>query len=130
MTPEEAPEEAKEYLRAVEAHLQYPFVEQYFSQVTLAYLPGPGQQPVPFWVIEFKDGLYSALAWTDSEGNWGTGGWKLRDREAAAVKVGLSYFQNNPSARSLEEVMKALEAARAARPAPRTGWRDRLLRRG
>jgi hypothetical protein len=109
---DQVPEEARDYLLAIQEHQDHPAVQQYFYQVTLCYLAAPDGRWVPFFVIEFRDGLNAALVWNDGQGNWGAGAWQRLTSAEATLQADLSYFQGRPAARSFPEVLEHLIASK------------------
>ena len=50
--------------------------------------------PIPFYLMEFRDGLNSGMVWIDGQGNWCTGGWLPLESETATPQVDIAYLQN------------------------------------
>lgn len=101
---DQMPEEARQYMDAIQSYLDHPFVAEHFFQVTWLTLKAGGQE-VDFFALEFHVGRHAALIWHDGEGNWGAGPW-LRlahpdaDITCPPTSFSLDYFQHaraNPS---------------------------------
>jgi hypothetical protein len=118
ITPEQVPEEARQYLDAIQAQQEHPFVKQCFFQVTWLALLVPNHGQVEFFALEFRDGQHAALIWNDGRGNWGTGKWlRLAHADADITcppsPVSLEYFQG---AQAHAAVTGALDLLAATRP--------------
>jgi hypothetical protein len=132
VSPEQVPEEARQYLAALQPHLDHPFVREHFHQVTWLSLAVPGHGPVDFFALEFRAGDQAALIWQDGEGNWGAGRWlhlahPEGDITCPPSALSLQYFQG---ARANPSVAAALELLAASRRGSQDGPADVVFRRG
>src|SRR5262245_62023541 len=100
ISPEQVPEEARQYLAVIQAHQDHPFVNSHFHQVTWLSWVVPGHGQVSFFALEFRDGCSAALSWQDGAGNWGAGRWVRLAHPDADITcppspVSIQYFQGN-----------------------------------
>ena len=116
---EQVPEEARQYMAALQTYRDHPFVRQRFHQITQLsfFIPGHGQ--VEFFALEFRIGLESALIWQDGEGNWGAGQWLSLSHSDADVtcppsQLSLQYFQGAQASASLGAALDLLAASKDA----------------
>ncbi len=102
-------DEAPAYLRTIQLHREHPVVKKWFFQIKPCELMIPGQGSASFRLIEFRDGRFGALVWSDGQGHWGTGGWRqLSDQ--GLMDVDISYLQDAPVAGSFPEVLELVAA--------------------
>lgn len=119
VSPEQIPEEARQYILAIQSHEAHPLVRQHFHQVTWLTLTVPGQGNVNFFALEFRIGRSAALVWEDGQGNWGAGRWVSLSHENADITcppspLSLAYFQNAQANPSLEAALDLLTASERA----------------
>ena len=103
----ELPEDVIQYLQIIEKNSDHPHIKSYFHQITLCYLQTEAE-PIPFYLIEFRDNLNSGMVWTDGNGNWGTGGWLALESESSNALVAISYLQNSQAYPSCLDAIDAL----------------------
>lgn len=112
ISPDQLPEEARQYLLALQEQQDHPLVRDHFYMVTWLTLITSGKQ-ASFFTPEFRDGLVTALVWRAEDGNWGSGGW-IRVAHADAdvtcppSELTLAYFQSSPAFGSLNDVLDYL----------------------
>ena len=92
VSSDQMPEEARQYMAAIQAHQRHPFVQRHFFQVTWLSLLVPNHGPVEFFALEFHNGLNAALIWQDGQGNWGAGPW-LRLAHAVVYWFAIPYVR-------------------------------------
>ena len=122
VSPEQVPEEVRQYMAALSQHQNQPFVQRHFFQVTWLSLAGPKHGQADFFALEFRAGQNAALIWQDGQGNWGAGQWLRLPHADADITcppspLSLLYFQGAQINRSLGG---ALELLAASKPAERT----------
>jgi hypothetical protein len=105
----ELPEDAQKFLRIIQENADHPHIKKYFHQITLCYIQGP-KEPIPFFLMEFRDKLNSGLVWTDGVGNWGTGGWLPLESEDATPQLEVSYLQGSAAYPTCLDAIDALIA--------------------
>lgn len=116
---EQVAEEARQYMAALQPHLDDPFVRQHFYQVTALSFAVPGHAPVDFYALEFRVGTESALIWQDGQGNWGAGRWLPLSHPGADITrppspLSLPYFQEAQASPSLGAALDLLAASKRA----------------
>jgi hypothetical protein len=111
----ELPKDVQEYLRIIEQNLDHPLIKKYFHQITLCYIHWAPYEPVPFFLIEFRDKLNSGMVWTDADGNWGTGGWVALSSPDEVPQIAISYLQGSPAYRTCFDAIDALIEMKRAR---------------
>jgi hypothetical protein len=126
VSPEQVPEEARQYLAVIQAHQGHPFVRQHFHQVTWLGWDVPGHGPVAFFALEFRDGPHAALSWQDGQGNWGAGKWVRVAHPGADITcppsaVALDYFQGCRALPSFPDALAQLAATRPPSAGPPAG---------
>src|SRR5579872_6854748 len=115
VSPDQMPEEARQYMAAIQAHQGHPFVQRHFFQVTWLSLLVPNHGPVQFFALEFRNGLSAALIWQDGQGNWGAGPWLRLAHADADITcppslLSLAYFQGAQAHSSLGGALDSLAA--------------------
>jgi hypothetical protein len=118
VSEEQVPEEARQYLAAIQQYRDHPFVQRHFFQVTWISLVVPGHGQVSFFALEFRAGRDAALVWQDEQGHWGVGDWLRLSHPDADITsppspLSLAYFQGAPAHPSLGGAMESLAASRA-----------------
>ena len=117
--PEEVPEEARQYMAALQQYQEHPFVRQHFFQVTWLSLMVPNHGQVDFFALEFRDGPNAALIWEDGQGNWGAGRWLQLSHTDADITcppspLSLQYFQGAQTHSSLGGALELLATTKPA----------------
>jgi hypothetical protein len=121
VSPGQIPEEARQYMAALQQHQDHPFVQRHFFQVTWLSLIVPNHGQVDFFVLEFRVGQQSALIWQDGQGNWGAGQWLRLSHPDADItclpsSLSLQYFQGSKANPSLAAALDLLAASKPAEP--------------
>ncbi len=125
---DEIPPMARHYLGVVGNRQDIPFMRQHFHQVTWLAAPNAKHGDADFFVLEFRAGTYSALAWQTQGDKWAAGGWLKLSHPGADVTcpptpLTVAYLRDAKAYQSLDEALADLAGSM---PPPSQGLWSRI----